>query len=254
VTNALFEELREALPADRFIQFDLNPNNLLQVAQVPGLAAGWIAADTHRHTTWLTVHTAQESTEAHTAGLELISMLLDDERGSIGGITVSDELFELLPERYQPLEPSHWHWWYTAQPVTYLEATYSMTMLDPADDRLDRLLVCASPSAPVRPGDPRSLIWAGIIEPDQEDTGGLVAMLTALGMSSGAAHFNDVATHPAHRGRGLARSLCAQATNHLLAAGHPAITLGMYAANESARRVYQALGFTQSGAYSSGIL
>jgi ribosomal protein S18 acetylase RimI-like enzyme len=86
------------------------------------------------------------------------------------------------------------------------------------------------------------------------DTGGLVAMLTALYRGSGAAHFNDVATHPARRGRGLARSLCASATSHLLQTGYPAVTLGMYAGNEQARRVYQPLGFIHAESFTSGAL
>jgi predicted GNAT family acetyltransferase len=82
----------------------------------------------------------------------------------------------------------------------------------------------------------------------------LIAMLTALYRGSGAAHFNDVATHPARRNRGLAQALCYSATARLLENGYPAVTLGMYAENHAARRVYQALGFIHAESFTSGAL
>ena len=96
----------------------------------------------------------------------------------------------------------------------------------------------------------------GIEDPEAglADTGGLAAVLAVTRPRSGAAHLNDVATHPHRRGRGLARLLCGQVTVDALRDGRPAVTLGMYADNDAARRVYSGLGFTCARGQTSGPL
>ncbi len=197
-----FHELRHALPHNKFIEFDLDPDNVYRVQCVPGLAAGWTARDTHRDVTWLTVHTVDTSQDAAEACSALVDQLFAQETQPIFGITVPRGLTETLPRDRRPSQPSDWDWWYTESPVEYDGEPAAMVMLDEFDLRLTQLLELASPSAPVKPGDPRCLMWAGIEDQadDVADTGGLVAMLTALYRGSGAAHFNDVATHPARRG------------------------------------------------------
>ena len=251
-----FHELRQALPDNKFIEFDLDPANVYRVGTVPRLAAAWTARDNHRDVTWLTVHTANTSPNALHACVELVDQLFAQESQPIGGITVPRGFTQELPVHRRPLEPSNWDWWYTDVPAVYDGPKFPIVTLDAVDPRLTSLLDLASPSAPVKPGDPRCLIWLGIEEQtdDVADTGGLIAMLTALYRGSGAAHFNDVATHPARRSRGLAQALCASATAQLLRDGYPAVTLGMYAENHAARRVYQALGFVHAESFTSGTL
>jgi GNAT superfamily N-acetyltransferase len=252
-STANYDEIRRALPDDRFIEFDLNPAAIRSIAVEPDVAAAWIAVDNHRNVLWLTAHAVEDSPAALRGCVDLIRTLYGT--APVSGITVPRGVIGSLPGQLQPRSRSDWDWWYTQDRSTYAPE-HPMSVLGPDDPRLSHLLDLASPSAPVRPGDPRCALWAGVEDDgsDIADTGGLAGMLTALQMASGAAHFNDVATHPARRGTGIARSLCAQAADYLLDKGHLAVTLGMYAGNESARRVYQTLGFILGDSYSSGPL
>jgi predicted GNAT family acetyltransferase len=71
-------------------------------------------------------------------------------------------------------------------------------------------------------------------------------------MRPGIPHLGSVATHPDWRGRGLSRDLCSRLTRDALAGGAPAVTLGMHAANRSARAVYSSLGYTVGQRWASG--
>lgn len=73
-------------------------------------------------------------------------------------------------------------------------------------------------------------------------------------MRPGIPHLGSVATRPGWRGRGLARDLCARLTREELDRGAVAVTLGMHAANRSARPVYQSLGYTVGYHWASGRL
>jgi ribosomal protein S18 acetylase RimI-like enzyme len=169
---------------------------------------------------------------------------------------------DLLPADLRAPEAWEWDFWVTyAEPapaalLTAYGEGVPVVDLSGADPRLEPLLDLASPSAPIRPGDPRVVRWAAIEDPEGglPDTGGLAAVLAVTHQRSGAAHLNDVATHPARRGRGLARALCGQVTVDALREGRPAVTLGMYADNDPARRVYTTLGFTCVRGQTSGPL
>jgi GNAT superfamily N-acetyltransferase len=135
--------------------------------------------------------------------------------------------------------------------------------LAPDDPRIPALLAEASPDAMVRPGDRRILGWAGIeagaVAPPGPPTPGaqpdgdtLVAVAALTTMRPGVPHLGSVATREGWRGRGLARDLCARMTRRALAEGAPAVTLGMHAANHSARRVYESLGYRLGYRWASG--
>jgi predicted GNAT family acetyltransferase len=80
----------------------------------------------------------------------------------------------------------------------------------------------------------------------------LIAIAAVTSMRPGIPHLGSVATHPDWRGRGLSRDLCARLTRDALAEGAPAVTLGMHAANRSARSVYSSLGYTVGHRWASG--
>ena len=128
------------------------------------------------------------------------------------------------------------------------------------DPRIPELLAVASPDAMIRPGDPRIRGWWGVTSGSLgrqhrgPDTGEdahraddqLIAIAAVTSMRPGIPHLGSVATHPDWRGRGLSRDLCARLTRDALAEGAPAVTLGMHAANRSARAVYSSLGLRRS--------
>jgi predicted GNAT family acetyltransferase len=67
----------------------------------------------------------------------------------------------------------------------------------------------------------------------------------------GVPHLASIATAAAVRGQGLGAAVTAWLTRALLAQ-HGRVTLGMYADNEVARRMYRALGYRDTHLFSSG--
>lgn len=186
---------------------------------------------------------------------------LVERSGAPEGITVQREAFPHLPAELRPVEHWEWDWWYTHQPPAPRPGEDRVLALDADDPRVPALLRVASPDAMARPGDPRITGWwgipAGALEalPPVGAAGSpddLVAVAAVTTMRPGIPHLGSVATHPRWRGRGLSRDLCARLTRDALAQGAPAVTLGMHAANRSARSVYSSLGYTVGCRWASG--
>ena len=255
---ALHETLLDALDHDPFIRFELDAGSLDQITVRSGAAVAW----TGRHRSgvrWCTGLAAEPSRRDHlAAAAELVTELVAS-TAPVSGVTVSRGGRDLLPPPLRPDPAWEWDFWWTdsaPDPSSYAVPGFEVVDLAPDDARVAPLLALASPTAPIAPGDPRVVRWAGIVDvgADVDGTGGLVAMLAVTRHRSGVDHLNDVATHPARRGRRLARLLCGQVTSESLAAGRPAVTLGMYADNDAARRVYSASGFELVRGQTSGSL
>lgn len=190
------------------------------------------------------------------------AVALVDDGGLPEGITVERRAFTGLPSRMRPVEHWEWDWWYTTTPPALRAGEDRVVGLDPGDPRIPALLAIASPDAMIRPGDPRISGWWAI-EAGSLTSGAapaapehaadqLVAIAAVTSMRAGIPHLGSVATHPDWRGRGLSRDLCARLTRDALAGGAPAVTLGMHAANRSARAVYTSLGYTVGQRWASG--
>jgi len=261
----LHRRLLAGLRDDPYIRFELDAGALESVAVRGGSAVAWVGR--HRNgLRWATGLALDPRDDAHVATAatlvaELALPLVGTDH-AVAGCTVSRGGRDALPAALRPPEAWEWDFWCTdhdPQPAalrTAYHADPGVTDLDAADPRIGPLLDLASPSAPLRPGDPRVVRWAGVEDPEGglPDTGGLAAVLAVTRPRSGADHLNDVATHPERRGRGLARLLCGRVTVDSLRSGAPAVTLGMYADNDAARRVYDALGFTCVRGQTSGPL
>ncbi len=249
----LHAELLSALDDDAFVRFEIDPGGLSRVRAEPGRGAAFVSLHPHRAVTWITSLAADPGSSDDIAVAVRLLVDLAAESAAAGdpvtGVTVSRGGRELLPAELRSPEAWQWDFWWTdvapAPVVTAYADALSVVDLHESDPRIPLLLGLASPSAPISPGDPRVTRWAAIEDPEGglPDTGGLAALLAETLHRSGAAHLNDVATHPDRRGRSLAKALCGQVTADALAAGRPAVSLGMYADNDAARRVYTALGF-----------
>jgi len=165
----------------------------------------------------------------------------------VDGITVPEEVYDLLPEDLRSPDPGHWCLWTLDPAETALGPTTAVGL--PLDDPRIGPLLEHSDSAHIFPGDPRLVRWAGILDGER-----LVATAAQITESSGAAHIVSVCTDPDYRGRGLARDVCTHIMRSAVAEGAPMIVLEMYVANESGRRAYGALGFVEVGRYKSGLL
>jgi RimJ/RimL family protein N-acetyltransferase len=80
-----------------------------------------------------------------------------------------------------------------------------------------------------------------------------VAGLHVFSRAQGVAALGNVATVPERRGRGLARSLCAQLARDLLEIV-PLVGLNVAASNEAALRCYRGLGFREALRYEEGVI
>lgn len=257
----LRDELLTALRHDAYVRFDLAPGSLERTSVTAGVAVAWVGA--HRAgVRWATALALDPHDPEHVH--EAVRLLVPLARAAeaagtpANGITITRGGRDLLPADLRQIEAWEWDFWCTEIAPEPVETPYgidaSVVDLDEEDPRIGQLLDVSSPTASLRPGDPRVVRWAGIEDPEGglSDTGGLAAVLAVTRQPSGAAHLNDVATHPARRGRALARLLCGEATTAALRAGAPAVTLGMYADNDAARRVYSSLGFVCVRGQTSG--
>ncbi|MBQ0925978.1 GNAT family N-acetyltransferase [Saccharopolyspora endophytica] len=105
---------------------------------------------------------------------------------------------------------------------------------------IDALLREASPGSYLFPDDPGAVRWAGIRDTD----GTPISIAGDSWPAPGLRYVSGVATHPAHRGRGLSTQVCTFVTRELAALG--AVTLMADADNEPALKVYKGLGFRYS--------
>ncbi len=109
------------------------------------------------------------------------------------------------------------------------------------------LLTMANPESSAWPGDAKVARWAGI----RGANGQLVACLADTS-GPGVGHLSGIATHPRARGRGLGAAITAWATRYLLAEHVELVTLGLYADNDAAHRLYSRLGFRDDHRFTSG--
>lgn len=144
-----------------------------------------------------------------------------------------------------------WDWCWTDTPPEPVPGEERVRWLGPDDaEDVRKLLAEASPETSTWPDDDHARRWAGI-----RDAGGtLVACLADTSRNPSVAHMSAVATAPHERRRGHARTLVAWVTRQFLAEGASMVTLGMYADNDAARRLYTGLGFTISQRFTTADL
>ena len=109
------------------------------------------------------------------------------------------------------------------------------------------LLAAASPRHSAAPGDDDVRRWVGVHGTD----GGLLACAAHTEAVPGVPHLASIATHPTARGQGLGALVTATLTGRLLDEGFPVVTLGMYADNDVARRMYLRMGYRLDHRWSS---
>jgi ribosomal protein S18 acetylase RimI-like enzyme len=146
-----------------------------------------------------------------------------------------------------------------SEPVEWsFRATYDTPPPQPAEsaaawcddeDAVADLLTLVSPGASAWPGDAKVRRWAGI----RED-GRLLACLADTTAVGGVGHISAIAVHTEARGRALGASITAWAARRMFAEGCDVVTLGVYADNAVALRMYDRLGFTVDHALTSALV
>ncbi|MHB1490028.1 MAG: GNAT family N-acetyltransferase, partial [Cellulomonas sp.] len=139
---------------------------------------------------------------------------------------------------------SSWDWMWTDAPLQVPDhARAERLPLGPGTtDEVREFLSRGHPTASTAPDDRRLIGWWGVRE------GGILhAAVGAIQLAPGMApHLVSLGVDPGVRGRGLAGQVLAAAVEDCLEVrplyGPPAVSLGLYADNDVARRVYLRLG------------
>lgn len=151
-----------------------------------------------------------------------------------------------------------------ARPVDWhFRATYDAPPPQPAEDAvgwygderaITELLTAVNPDTSAWPGNPKVRRWAGVRADDAAQNGGLLACLADTSAVGGVGHVSAIAVAAEARGRGLGPSITAWAVRRLRREGCDVVTLGVYAGNTAALRMYDRLGFAFGHALTSGVL
>ncbi|RIQ22783.1 GNAT family N-acetyltransferase [Jiangella rhizosphaerae] len=145
-------------------------------------------------------------------------------------------------------EGDDWDWFWTTSAPQPRPGESAVVRLGPADvDDLAHLLRVSSPRTSAQADDPSVRTWFGV----RDGAGTLVACAAEHEEAPGVWHLRAIATHPSYRGRGLGADVTAAVTRAGLTAGAAAVTLGMYADNDIARRMYERLGFRVGQAFAT---
>lgn len=140
---------------------------------------------------------------------------------------------------------SAWDWMWTsrapAQDDTRRAVRLPLGPVTAAEVR--EFLSRGHPTASTAPDDERLIGWWGVRE-----GGSLVAAIGAIRLGEGMApHLVSLGVDPQARGQGLAGVVMSEAMRDCLqvvpTVGEPMVSLGLYASNHVARRVYERLGF-----------
>lgn len=155
-----------------------------------------------------------------------------------------------LPGNRRVGDGADWDWMWTQEPPPVQPRERNVVRLpEGAAPQVERLLDAASPRASARPGDPEVRAWWGVVDGDR-----LLACAASTELVAGVPHLAGIAVLPSLQGRGLGGAVTAAVTRAVLAEGAEVCTLGMYADNDTARRMYGRLGYRCDHRFSSRAL
>lgn len=129
--------------------------------------------------------------------------------------------------------------------------TYEFAKFEKSDEATDNneikaLLETHAPNSSVWPGNEEVLFWGAIREGEQ-----LVATGALVKWRTGEVMFASIATHSDYRSKGLAQRLVSRMLSSANSRGINHVGLGVFAENVSAKRVYEKVGFSLIGEFSS---
>ena len=150
---------------------------------------------------------------------------------------------DVVPDRWRLDDVRHWHWMLTRTRPS--DEVPDAVVVDDAA-AIDALLDVGAPDSHARPGTPGIEAWLGLRDGDA-----LVAVGAVVRNPDGSGHLRGVTVAPHARGRGLGRSLSVALTRQALR-GPGIASLGVYADNVPALRMYRGLGYEVVHEFRSG--
>lgn len=147
-------------------------------------------------------------------------------------------------------EGGDWAWLWTRTPPPVERGESALVVLDDTADaaEIQALIDRANPISEGSPGSGLSTLWLG-----RREGGDLVACGALHRTVTGAPHLTGLLVAPEARGRGLGLAVTAALTRRAIAEAGVA-TLGVYADNAVARRLYASLGYRTAHVWSSRAL
>lgn len=211
-----------------------------------GAGAAWLTRSRRRQGAgWLSVVGAPDLVPP------LVDAALESLGDAVTGLTIPAVALADLPDSLRPTTYNLWDWFWTATEPPYSPAEDAVTWAEPGDEpAIAAMLDVDSPRHSAGPGDEDVRRWCVLRDSD----GGLLAFAAHVEHVPGVPHLASIVTRTDQRGRGLGGAVTAWITRQLLAEGAPIVTLGMYADNDAARRMYHRLGYRDSQHFASGQL
>lgn len=183
----------------------------------------------------------------------LLDRAAEEEPGSVGSVryaTLARGAWDATGEAARSVlhvdpEGSSWDWMWTDRPLGDADPSGAerLPLTPAAAAEVAELLHRAHPTASTAADDERLLGWWGV-----RQDGRLMAVIGAVVLAPGLpGHLVSLGVDPAVRGQRLAGVVMAAAVRDILgmrpAVGEPMVSLGLYAHNDVARRVYLRHGF-----------
>jgi len=211
-------------------------------------AVGWFAIDADERMRYFFVVGGTPATASRlVAGVaEQIFATLPTPRVSVPRGTPAE-----LPPAYRLETPVDWNFrWTATDPPPAAGEQLVEWLAAPADDpAVAELLAASSPRTSAQPGDSDVRRWAGIWGPGRR----LDACAADTSGAPGVGHLSGIATRTARRGQGLGTAVTTWLTRQLLIE-FDLVTLGVYADNPAALRLYDRLGYAADHYFTSGVL
>ena len=165
---------------------------------------------------------------------------------AVTSVSVPADAEPLLHNHFEVGDGGDWEWmWTTTAPPP---APGESILIDlGADDlpQVQRLLEVGNPTTHARPGQHGDQRWVGV-----RHDGQVVGCAVMERTGAGRPHLAGITVHPSRRGLGLGLAMTAHLTR--VAVGADGVcTLGMYASNDVARRLYHGLGYVTAHAWCS---
>lgn len=145
-----------------------------------------------------------------------------------------------------------WDWMWTDVAPPRVAGEDRLVRLDDARDaaELNALNALSNPTAESEPGTGRTELWLGVLDSAEA----IIAAGALHRTAAGVPHLTGIITHPRHRRSGFGAAVTAGLTRaavKLLGPTPGVSTLGMYAGNDDARRLYHRLGYRTAHEFSS---
>lgn len=240
------DELLTATGADPFVRYEI-PDNLPTPAFVNGRSA-LMARRTHNG--WAGMAAIGD---ADGIGRILADLTGEQALADVSTITIPRASFDALaPQLALTGEGGDWDWMWIDAPPDRLPIDERIVTLDDSADaaELTALNVKGNPSAESEPGSGRTELWLGA----RDDNGAIVAAGALHRNAAGAGHLTGIVVDPDHRSTGLGAAVTV-ALSRAAIEGPGRIsgvcTLGMYATNDVAGRLYRRLGYRTAQAFAS---